>query len=548
MGQTLSDKELLQFKSSFYEACREKIRGNIDRAEELFKECLRIDPSNPVAKYELAGIYRFSGLYENALALAKEAAAADEKNEWYQLLMIECLHQKRMYNEAIAGYEKLLRQFPTRAEYYDALANEYIFAGKLDKAAEAYTKLESINGKSESTSIEKVKIYKQLKKYTEAEKELRELIKDYPQEEKYYTYLAELYQELGKLDKAYAVYQDALKVAPGNPYIHLALADYFRIQKDQKKFYEELKIAFSSEELEIDSKIKIMISFYSLTEEMKDKTFQAYELCDVLIKTHPTNPKAYSVQADFLFRDKKYKEARDAFLKVIELDKSKFVIWSQLLICESELQETDAQIEHSSQAIDLFPNQPLPYYIKGISLFKKKQYEAAIESLTEGQQFVVENQPLLLQFLVVLAEVYQADKKYDLSFKTFEEALQLDQNNPLLLNNYAYFLALRKSNLDKAMKLSEVSLEKQPNNPSFLDTKGFIYFQTEKFEEAKNFLEKAFQQGGEKNGAIAEHLGDALFKLGKHEDAVLYWKRAKANGITSEILEKKIKNQQWYAE
>ena len=545
-GKAISEANEVKFKASYYEACREKIKGNVEQAEVLFKECIKINPNSAPAKYELAGLYRFAGLYDNALSFAREAAASDEKNEWYQMLYVECLHHKRMYNEAIEVYEKLTRQFPNRPEFYESLANECVFAGKIDKALEAYKKLETKVGKTESVSIEKIKIYKQLKRYSEAEKELKELIKDYPSEEKYYTYLAELYQDIGKPEKAYETYQEALKISPGNPYIHLALADYYRIQRNQPKLHDELKIAFESPELEIDSKIKILVSIYALTEEMVDQKPQAYELCEILIKVHTEEPKAFSVYGDFLYRDKKYKEAKGAFLKVLEFDKSKYIIWNQLLICESELKESDSLLVHADAAIELFPNQALPYYLKGLAHYKKKQNQEAIQSLIDGQEFVYNNQPFLLQFLVTLAEVYHSDKKYELSDKTFEEALLIDPDNSTLLNNYAYYLAQRKANLEKAMKMSERSLERQATNVSFMDTKGFILFQQEKYNEAKIQFQKALTSGGDKNTAVLEHLGDTFFKLNEKSNSVKYWKMSQELGNSSETLEKKIKNQNWY--
>ena len=82
-----------------------------------------------------------------------------------------------------------------------------------------------------------------------------------------------------------------------------------------------------------DSKIKILLSYFSLTDTAENDKFltEAYELLDILIRTHPQEAIAYSIYADFLTRDKKDEQARDMFLKVIDLDKNKYPVWEQLL-------------------------------------------------------------------------------------------------------------------------------------------------------------------------------------------------------------------------
>jgi Tfp pilus assembly protein PilF len=246
------------------------------------------------------------------------------------------------------------------------------------------------------------------------------------------------------------------------------------------------------------------------------------------------------VYADFLYRDKKTREARDELLKVLQYDKSKYAIWDQLMICETDINENDSLARHSGEAMDLFPNQPKPYFFNGIAYLKMKKYEKAIPPLKEGKQFVYENLPLQVGFASNLAEAYNGLKQYDKSDKEFEEALGLDPDNTLVLNNYAYYLSLRKQKLDVAEKYSKRSLELNPNSVSYLDTYGWILFQEGKYEEAKSYFEKALDKGGFNRPAITEHYGDVLFMLKQTDKAVEYWKKSKELGNRSETLNKKI--------
>jgi tetratricopeptide (TPR) repeat protein len=537
-----------KLRAYFYDACKEKTKGNLDVAQTLFKECLKISPSNAAVNYELGNLYRYTGRYDEALKCAKIAALANEKNEWYNILYIECLHNKHLYLDAAARYEVLLKRYPYRTDFYQGLAGEYIYANKPNKAIEAYTRLQQTVGADDDIALQKVKIFTKQKKWGDAETELKKLIAANPKESRYYTYLADLYQQEGQPQKALETYSNVLKTDSLNPYVHLALADYYRQQHQEENFFKELKKAFVSEDLDIDNKVKIIMSYYNVTEQDSKLLPQAYELCMLLVKQYPDNPKSHSAYADFLYRDKKRKEAVVELKKILEFDKGKYQVWNQLLVCESEMNAFDSLAKHSAEVMDLFPDQAVAYYLNGVANMRLKQYKKAIQSLKEGRQFVYENTPLEVEFCSNLGDAYNALKEYEKSDKEYDKALELDPNNASILNNYAYYLSLRKQNLEKAEKMSKRSLELTPNSISYIDTYGWVLYQEQKYEEAKKYLEKAFDRGGFNRPAIVEHYGDVMYKLNEIDKAVENWKKAKELGNKSDLLQKKITDKKLYEE
>ena len=535
-----------KLRSYFYDACKEKTKGNVDIAQNLFAECLKINPNNAPANYEIANLYRYTGKYEEALGSAKIAALSDEKNEWYAILYIECLHNKHLYTEAAARYEILVKKYPYRADFYQGLAGEYIYANKPDKAIQAYTRSQQAIGTNDDVTLQKAKLYMQLKRWDEAEAELKKLIAANSKETHYYTYLADLYQQEGKPEKALETYTNILKTDSLNPFVHLAMADYYHQQHQDDAFFSELKKAFTNDDLDIDNKVKILMSYYNITEQNEKLLPQAYELCNLLVAEYPNSPKAHSIYADFLYRDKKIKEATDELRKVLLYDKSKYAIWDQLLRCETRINAFDSVAKHSEEVIELFPEQPESYFFNGFAYIRLKQYQKAIQPLKEGKQFVFENTPLSVEFSSSLGEAYNALKDYDKSDKEFDQALQLDPDNASVLNNYAYYLSIRKEKLEKAEKMSKRSLELTPNSISYIDTYGWILYQEHKYEEAKKYLEKAFDRGGFNRAAIVEHYGDVLYKLNEIDKAVENWKKAKELGNDSDLLNKKIADKKLY--
>ncbi len=166
-------------------------------------------------------------------------------------------------------------------------------------------------------------------------------------------------------EKALETYNEILKIDPENPYINISLSDYYRKKGDKVKSLEYLKAGFANPNLDIDSKVSILLAYYSVNEIYNTYKDEAFELATILIKAHPDDPKAYSIYADFLVQDKRYAEARDAFLKVISLDSTKYLVWEQLLFVESELGDNQAIVDESKRALELFPEQPMLYLFAG---------------------------------------------------------------------------------------------------------------------------------------------------------------------------------------
>jgi tetratricopeptide (TPR) repeat protein len=545
-GKKLSDEDEVSFKKYFINGCRQKALGNIELAEGQFKECLKLDPENAAASYELANIYRTTGLYDDALKYSKIASQGEPHNEWYMQLYIESLHNKKLYSEAAGAYEKLVKEFPGRMDYYKDMADEYIDAGNYSKAVKTYDVMGEKFGKSAEIYLAKIKLLKYQKKNSEAEAELKKLITEYPSETNYYTYLAELYQESGQYDKAMEVYKKLLEIDAKNPYVHLALADYYRTRQMDADFLREVKIAFQNPDLEIDQKVKILISFYTLSDQYPEYRKDAMELCEILVNVHPSDAKAHTVYADFLERDNKLKEARDEYSIALKTEKGKFSIWSKVLWLDMELRDMTALEIHSNEAMDLFPSQPLPFYASGKAKIQLKKYKDAIPPLLEAKEYVVDNNSLLTQIFASLGDAYNYNKEFEKSDKAFDDALKLEPDNHNILNNYSYFLSLRKANLAKAEKYSERANELIKNNPQYMDTYGWILYQQNKLPEAKDWLEKALKAGAEGNGVVLEHYGDVLFKLNETGKALEYWKKAKDTGRGSEFLDKKLADKKLY--
>jgi tetratricopeptide (TPR) repeat protein len=346
-------------------------------------------------------------------------------------------------------------------------------------------------------------------------------------------------------DEALAAYEKTQKLDPTNPYINISLSDYYRKQGDDAKALEYLKLGFSNPNLDIDSKINILLVYYSVNEIYSDKKVESFELSEILIKCHPEDPKAWSIYGDLLYQDERYEDARTAFRKVITIDSSRYLVWEQLLFVESQLMDFHAMKEESDRALNLFPQQPMIYLFSGVANYQLKDYRKSVEALEMGKNFVVGNNKMLSQFYSSLGDGYFQLKEMNKAYEAYEAVLKIDPDNSVVLNNYAYYLSLEEKDLDKAEKMAKRAVELDPENGANQDTYGWVLYQLGRYNEAKEWIGKAIKNR-EESAVVIEHYGDVLWKLGEKEEAVKYWERAAEVGEGSEFLEKKVKNKALY--
>jgi tetratricopeptide (TPR) repeat protein len=539
-GKKLSEADQIKFTEWFFNASKEKMLGNYELAAAHFERCIQIDPENGAPYYELAQLYNQQGNPKMGLAMAQKAVEKDPSNLWYNRLLGESYMRAKSYDKAASLLEGVVKKNPERIDLYYDLANAYIYGQKYKDAISVFDRIEKQIGISEDVSMQKLKLYKEIKDSKSVIDELNKLIAAFPAESRYYGMLGEYYQERGEKEKAFEAYNKVLSIAPDDPYVHLFLADYYRSVNQDDKSFGELKLAFRNTSLDVDTKVKILRSYFSITEKFDELKKQAFELCEILTEVHPNDAVAHAMYGDFLYREKNLEKARDEFRKAIALDKEKYALWSQLLIIESQLNDYQAMFKESKEAIELFPNQPIAYLLNGISNLQMKKYQEAIDVMEEGRQYVISDKQLLSEFHSNLGEAYYRLKNNQKSDENFESALANEPDNIFVLNNYSYYLSLRNEKLERAKEMSKRSNELEPGNSSYQDTYGWILYQMGNFAEAKIWIQKAIDSGGKNNGVILEHFGDVLFKLGDKENALKYWNEAKIKGDGSDLLDKKL--------
>ena len=543
--QVVTEQQKYEQADLFVKAISARELGKLEESLDLFEQAIALDPNEPAAYYERARVLQRMKRNDEALISIKKAVEFDEKNKWYKVLFADLSKANGNYADYVVVYEELLAEYPNDLNFLNELAFAYFFIGDYQKSVDVYQLIEEKVGINEALSSQKVNLYDRIGEKDKAVAEYERLISFYPDEARYYALLAEYCAKNNMNDKAIAAYEMIVEINPQDPYVHLSLADFYKKEGEDEKSFEELKIGLSNPKLDLKTKINLLFAYYSgnLNEEQKK---QALELSEILKQTHPDDPMSESFYASMLFENQEYEAARELFQNMVKQDPSNYGIWEQLLFCNLYLEDYASLAVKSEDAIDYFPSYPLPYFFAGIANFQLKDFVKAQAYLDSGKDFVVGNNALLEQFYSTLGDTYNELEKYEASYASYDKALQLNPENAIVLNNYAYYLSLRNEHLERAATMAKKSVDMDPYNNNNLDTYAWVLYKLEKYEEALNWIKKAYNNGGESSGVVLEHYGDILFKLDQKDEALKFWKMAKEKAEYSDFLDKKIKDNMLY--
>lgn len=529
----------------FMDAERAKIIEDWETAIKDYREVLEMDDKNANAHFQLAQIFTGTAKLEEAEKEAAEAVKLDEHNKWYLEMLASVYMNRGKTKEATELFKSLCIKFPNNPNYFLNLAFLQSKNGQYEAAIKTFDQFEKNFGLDESVSIEKKNLYLRLNKFSEAANEIHKLVIEYPGETEYMLMEAELYRANRMKDKATELYKKILEHEPDNAQALLALADLGIQGGNEQQSFDNIKKVFANDKVDVDTKIKILFPYLQYWDLQQAKHAQAFELARILTTTHPTQAKAFAIQGDLYYITGSYDTALTSYLQALDLNKDVFQVWQQVMLIYNQKKDWGNTIKTCTDAMELFPNQPAVYLFKGGAEMQIKENEKAIKSFLKGEKMCADNDKLRAQFFANLGDAYHNLNRYAESDSAYDRSLKFDSENSYVLNNYSYYLSLRKTKLEKAKQMSAYSNKLEPGNSSFLDTYAWILFQLNDYSGAKEWQEKALKAGGDKSGTILEHYGDILSRLGNVEEALKYWKLAKEAGTDSTTIDRKISEKEY---
>lgn len=533
----------------FLEAQRQQLQGNYPEAMELYAYCIGIDPHSDAALYEMSKYYLLLKNDSLARVCLERAVDVDPHNYWYKDALVNYYVSKRDNDSAIEVLESMCEQFPEKSEILMRLVDLYGQNSDYEKVISTLDRLELLEGKSEQISMEKFRIYLQMNDTKRAFAEIENLCNEYPNDLRYRVVLGDLYLDSDKPDEAMKVYKEVWAKDSLNVNLMLSLATYYSKTNNDSLYNLQLEKIVTNQA--IDSRVKYAIMNGLVYDNLSQKEDSSRILN--LFRNALACPQDGTEIAELCARYMVTKgvdtsEVKPVLYQMLEIDPENDMARNQLLSYAIQANDTMGIINVCKPAVDYAASDPVYYYYLGIAYYQQKKASDALAVFKKGLDHVGKDTSidLVANLYSLMGDMYHEVGDDEKAFTAYDSCLVYKPDDAMALNNYAYYLSLKKTELDKAESMSAKSLEKEPDNYTYIDTYAWILFCQKRYAEAKDYIDKAIKimndNGGpdEGDGNIIEHAGDIYFMHGDVDGALRMWKRAEKLGTDSKTLKKKI--------
>lgn len=501
---------------------------NTDSAKFYLNNNLKINKNNDAAYYYLAKIAALENDLTTSEILLKRAIELDTSNFWYANTLGEIYMQTDKIDNALSIFNDLVLRYPKKTDSYYNLVNLYLSKQDLIRASELLDKIEQISGRNEGVVMTKFNIFRMEQNWEGALKYLVEADKEL-QSPRVQVLIGDMYADRFKDSLAIQYYNKALKSDLKYAPALFGRAEVYRISGDFDSYFNDIIPFFADKEIDSQMKEEYLKQLFQTPNFIQRYRAQVDTMVNNLELSHPTDSNTLFLVAAYYSQGEDTLNCTRVLKHNYSLYPQSFDAMFQYITYLYHIERWEAVKKESEIALANFPNNSDLLQLIGISNFRLKNVDKAIDTYKKLEKIALENKDtslIITSYSMVGDLSYEiGDKKQAYSY--YKKALKWDPKNASVLNNYAYYLALEGKSMKQAYEMSKKTVELEPDNPTYLDTFGWILYLMGKPLEAKAQFKHALIYGGKDNPEILSHYSTVLEALGEIDLASIYKEQAK---------------------
>lgn len=496
-----------------------ELKGDIPQAILEYQDALRFD-KDPAIYYAIAKCYSQISKHSLAIENAREAVRLAPDQLTYRRTLADVLAAAFDFDAAAVQFEEVIKRDSSQADAWYSLARIYQQRKPL-KALEVYNHIIDRFGPEWDVLLQIADLNNRMGRWDKAADALLEMSKLDPGNKELKKTLAQTYARAGKYDEALKVYDDLRDIHPDDLEIQAEVAGLYLARGEYARAAKDFDSLLGRDTVSVDVKVHIGEMYFA--QMAKDSTLAPVtrKLFERITTKHPDDWRAYwflgaigSVTHDDSLTTRSFKRVTE----LASWNADAWVYLSGVFLGQNKFSEVVPILE---SAVRILPDDFRVNFFLGLSYSRLNRNIDAARALEKARQL----NPKDLDAIAQLALVYDAMRRFEDSDALYEEALKLDPDNNLVLNNFAYSLADRNLQLERALEMSRKAVDQQPDNASYLDTMGWIYYRLGRFAEAETWTKKAISKG-EVNAVVYEHLGDIYYRMNQKDLAIEHWNMA----------------------
>lgn len=496
--------------------------------------------ANGATSYELYSIgnqLELAGKTAEAIEYYQQAVELDPETAELYTALINAFFQLRKYDEGIAWANRGLSRIPGEAKLYLSIAIGYIGKGDFKRSIEYYRH----SLEYEEDRIQQEDIYSAIATIYEVLGDLksaRQTLGDIPEDQKTQGIYAQLGTLSGKMNdhqSAVDYYRKSYSLDTTNATATLGLAtgfDYLGAKDSCIYYYERCLVIDSFYTIrkrlidlysDTDQYVKlvstareILSADYYETGVRRSLGFALYKTGDssaalneflIASRLNPTDTYSRFYVGKIYLENGRYAEAQFEIEQALRINPDFLELWIYLGFVRIDKRDYPGARDAFSEAAHRGADPSEVYYLLGFCAELENRPAEAYNDYRKA----LDLNPRNLSALQALANFCDRQDREQEAFNFFYRIMQIDTLNSTAMNYVGYTLAERAENLDYALALIEHALELEPDNGYIIDSRGWVYYQQGRYEEARDELERANRIV--EDAVIQEHLGDAYLKL-----------------------------------
>lgn len=473
--------------------------------------------------------------------------------------------------EAVRVLGRTARLNPGKTALLVHLSDTQLAAGQIDSALNALNTYERLEGRSPQLTVKKLTCLLALKDTVGAITEAQSLVGAFPHDAGCVMLKGNLYEALAMPDSALAAYRQAEMLEPGNGAVKMTLASWYKEHGDSTAYDNAIYDALLAEDFGAQEKVQVLSEYLQTLLNDRQDTRRGDNLFAALRRQYPHDADVLDLAARYSAAKGDWTDAIEEISYAIDQDPDNEVYRGQLMTYllsdgrAAEAVETyraaSAHFDNPSESLQLLyasacaqngdNTAARQVYADMIRRISPELYvdQGKVDNQKALRSLTYENLARLSTLYNMTGDSYYASGQKDKAFEAYENSLYFLPDNPMTLNNYAYFMTEEGGDLERAAEMSSKALAQVPDNDTYLDTYAWIEFKLGHYESARTYQEKAIDIAAANDvlsAELLEHYGDILFMCKEPTLALEYWKKALELDPANKMLKKKVEHKTYF--
>ncbi len=542
-----------------------RITGQPDAAMGYYARALRANPAAPLPYLEKAAMLaRMNRTAEAAEVLKAGLKRASDTTEIGQMLgelltrevagIPDRAAASRAAGEALRTIAPLVKREPGNDALSLQCALLYRIAGRYE---DALITLEALDAAAPPENRWRLRTLSALfgeDDLPEARRAMESLVKADPDNAARWIRLGHLHEQAGDVESAEAAFTKARERAPDElaPVLRLGLLFTARQRVDEAvALFGEAAAAHPQ-----DTRLLELLAYLELGRDKPEEALAFFDRAAEIFKATGASPMTAQFEVSHLLaglQAGRLDETAARLQKAVDRDPDYLPFFVRIAARDPSPARREDGLKALRKLAELEPADAHVHVYWGLLASYTKSYTEALAAFARARELAgeleIQDEVLTPSFYYWYGAASERAGRIEDAAELFEKCIALApapaQRREFeayvdALNYLAYMRAERGLELDRNLELIGKALEHRPDNPAYIDTRGWIHFMQGRYSEARDDIERALELLPD-DPTITEHMGDIYEKFDILEEAVDWWKKSFLLDPASETVAEKLR-------